>query len=54
MSGRYTIESLHPLTRRAVNTCDNCRTNPNPSLIYLCDYHEGFDAGVEKALEVPS
>lgn len=54
MSRTVMVLSLHPQTRRSIEiqgvppAC-GCRGMADPALMSLCDYHEGYDDGIDVA-----
>lgn len=52
---RWAVLSLHPETRREIErvrqegvaVACGCRSLPDPAHMWVCEYHEGFDAGCE-------
>jgi len=55
---RRTVLSVHPLTRQSIElqrvaleggAACGCHGLPDPAFVWLCEYHEGYDDGVEAA-----
>lgn len=48
---RWLTENLNPATLDLAADCKHCWQSNDGRHWYVCEYHEGFDAGVDHARE---